>query len=133
MRVDMAIELEWNFLNMGWNEMTQFYMSEDLPLSYPTLNKATDDLQSRGYRNSFRVKEDYLHCNETDKNYAAGEVKIINHYRFEGFTNPSDQSAVYAIECADGEKGLLVIAYGPDVATETAEFLRKIDINEDVN
>ena len=45
------------------------------------------------------------------KEYQPNELLIIDSYRFEGMTNPGDQSTVFAIEAKDGTKGTMVMSY----------------------
>jgi hypothetical protein len=44
--------------------------------------------------------------------YAPDQVRVINFFRFEGFSDPDDNAVLYLIETADGLKGTLVDAYG---------------------
>jgi hypothetical protein len=40
------------------------------------------------------------------------QVKIINFFRFEGMSDPEDNSILYVIETDNGLKGTLIDAYG---------------------
>ena len=49
-------------------------------------------------------------------------------YRFEGMSDPDDNAVVYALEAADGTKGVIVDAYGTyaqNLDFELAEKLRR--------
>ena len=80
-----------------------------------------------GYKENFSVTEDKLQSLTTEKSYTAEEVKIVDFYRFEGQTDPSDDSILYVIEARDGAKGTLVDGYGPSSDADTSQFLLKVE------
>jgi hypothetical protein len=61
--------------------------------------------------------------------YPAQELEVVAFYRFEGDSNPDDNSILYAIETADGHKGLLVDAYGAYSGNIPREIVRKLRID----
>lgn len=80
--------------------------------SYDTLVEALNDLKQRGFTYDFNVNKDCISCGELNLSLSPEEFDIAETYRFEGDTNPSDQSVLYAIESNKGVKGVLVNAYG---------------------
>jgi hypothetical protein len=81
--------------------------------SYETLVDATIDLNKRGYTENLSLEGDTIQ--DKDKKIAmhAEDFEIKEFYRFEGATNPSDTSIVYAVESAKFNlKGILINAYG---------------------
>ena len=40
------------------------------------------------------------------------DVRIVDHYRFEGTSDPDDMSVIYALEARDGTRGTLTDAFG---------------------
>jgi hypothetical protein len=50
----------------------------------------------------------------------------MHFYRFEGESNPSDSSIVYALESSDGEKGTLVDGYGTSSDTHVTHFMQQV-------
>ena len=73
------------------------------------LNKVVDD----GYSEDFKVTKAGLQSATTHKLYSVDQVRVINFFRFEGFTDPDDNAVLYTIETDDGVKGTLIDAYGP--------------------
>jgi len=83
--------------------------TEDMRTLVSCLNKLTSD----GYTEDFKVSEMGLLSQQHEKIYQPSEVSIVNFYRFEGASDPADNSIIYVIETADGIKGTLIDAYGP--------------------
>ena len=87
------------------------------------LNKATSD----GYSENFRVTEKGLQSLETEKLYSPEEVHIVNFFRFEGASDPSDSAILYVIETHDGAKGTLTDAYGMYADAEVDKFIKEVE------
>ena len=56
------------------------------------------------------------------------DFEIVNFYRFEGMTDPGDETILYAIEEKGGRRGTLVNAYGPYADEPSAEMVRKLNV-----
>lgn len=80
--------------------------------SYETMVEALNALKTQGYTYDFNVKDDCIECTALNLRLKPDDFQVTHVYRFEGMTDPSDQSVVYAIESEDGVKGTLVNAYG---------------------
>ncbi|WP_127141152.1 phosphoribosylpyrophosphate synthetase [Flagellimonas marinaquae] len=81
--------------------------------SFTTLSEAINTLtQEDGYKEDFEAEETCIKALYSKREYQPSDLKIINSYRFEGMTNPSDESIVFTIEAKDGTKGTLVMSYG---------------------
>jgi len=108
---------------------------------YSDLVDATQDLKQRGYTSDFKIIDKpgsddeaeacQLESLTTGKVYDASQLKIREHYRFEGPSNPGDMSVVYAIECEGGEKGSVIDAFGTYSSRRLGEFFRNIPIDLD--
>jgi len=92
--------------------------------SYDTLSQAVNGLKERGYTIDFNLEENCLVCHE-DK-YDIEDFEITEMHRFEGDSNPSDESIIYAIESKDGKKGVLVSGYGISAEGMSAEMAKKL-------
>lgn len=79
---------------------------------YQTLVEALEDLKTRGYVNDFNLQSTCVECSDLDLRLHPQDFEIREVYRFEGMSNPDDNSVVYAIESNTGVKGVLVDAYG---------------------
>ena len=98
---------------------------------YATLSEAMASLKKEGYDHDFNQKGTHLECPQNEKNYDANKFTITHTYRFEGMTNPSDNSVLYAIEAEDGTKGQLVDAYGVYADSLTPEMIEKFRVQYD--
>ena len=96
---------------------------------YTSLSTAIEDLQNDGYTVDFNLVEDGIEAKSLKKQWKAGDLNVIKHYRFEGMTNPSDNSILYAIETNDNQKGLLVDNYGARDSMISKDMLDKLNVN----
>lgn len=98
--------------------------------SYETVSEAVNDLSKRGYTMEFLLKNDCLYCQTTQTELSPDEFSIDEVYRFEGITDPADETIVYAVSSTDGSlKGTLVDAYGTYADTASEELVSKLKIN----
>ena len=81
--------------------------------SYETLVDATIDLIKRGYTENLSLEGDTIQDKDKKISMGVDDFEIKEFYRFEGATNPSDTSILYAVESAKFNlKGILINAYG---------------------
>src|SRR3954469_1752947 len=92
-----------------------------------TLSSCINSLTTKGYETQFKVLKTGLKSLTTEKVYAPEEVKITNFYRFEGDSDPADNSILYAIETLTGEKGTLVDAYGAYSDPLVSAFIKEVE------
>jgi hypothetical protein len=97
-------------------------MNDDMRTLSSVLNKKVQD----GYKENFQVTEEGLKSLETEKIYKPGEVHIVNFFRFEGASDPSESAILYVIETDDGAKGTLTDAYGMYADPQIDEFLKEV-------
>ena len=95
---------------------------------YSTLSIAMEELKAEGYTYDFNQAEHHLECKELSTNYKPEDFTIVHTYRFEGMSNPDDNSVLYAIEAADGTKGQLVDAYGVYADSLSPEMIEKFRV-----
>jgi hypothetical protein len=99
--------------------------------AYDTLLEALNALKERGYTTDFNVAFDKLKCTASGVCLSPSEFEITEHHRFEGISNPADESAVYAIESKDHTmRGILVTAYGMYSEPLSDDLLQKLSVHE---
>ncbi|MBS1572780.1 MAG: phosphoribosylpyrophosphate synthetase [Bacteroidetes bacterium] len=81
--------------------------------SYGTLSETITALREEGYTLDFNLHEDCVVCNRTQNQLMSDEFEIDAIFRFDGLTDPDDESVIYAISSEKFKtKGLLVNGYG---------------------
>jgi hypothetical protein len=93
--------------------------------SMDTEDEVVARLHDEGYVHHFVIDDDRVRCPECDETVAAKAVHIDQTHRFEGPTNPGDESVAFAISNGPcGHRGVLVTGYGPNAPEEEAEGIR---------
>jgi hypothetical protein len=96
--------------------------------NYETLVDATNDLTKRGYTANLSLEGDTIDDKERDIHMGADDFEIDEFYRFEGASNPSDTSIVYAINSPKNNlKGVLVNAYGAYADNSESAIFAKLN------
>lgn len=98
--------------------------------SYDTLSQAMNKLKEQGFNYEFDFKDAHLCCASENRAFGSDDLKIVEVHRFEGITNPDDNSILYAVEATDGLKGL-VDAYGIYADPEKTKFMSSVKIVEE--
>jgi len=99
----------------------------ELPESFGTLSETLNGLIKLGYTHDFNIQEECLVCNQTNESLQPDEFKIDKVYRFEGATNPDDQSILYAISSLQFHMlGTLVNGYGISADEEVSKLIKKL-------
>lgn len=94
--------------------------------AYDTLSEALDGLNKRGYTIGFNMQSDSVYCKALGKSFKPEDFEIVEFYRFEGNTDPGDESIVYALKTKSGHQGVLVDAYGLYSDPLTTEMVQKL-------
>lgn len=97
--------------------------------SYDTLIEAIQDLKELGYTYDFNLMDSHIHCKDISTNFGPDDFNVSAVFRFEGMSNPSDNSILYVIETLTGIKGLLLDSYGVYSGEISDELLQKLKIN----
>jgi|SRR5690606_13616833 len=96
---------------------------------YASTSVAIDNLRKDGFTVDFNLAENCIICG-SDK-YDVDDFEIVQVYRYEGMSDPSDESTVYGIQSKDGLKGILVTAYGMYTDSMSTALLRKLALKDD--
>ena len=72
---------------------------------------------------------DKIICSDNKICLDPNEFEIVEVFRFEGDSNPSDEDVVYAIESKDGSvKGTMTSAYGMYADAVSNEMIQKFNV-----
>lgn len=107
------------------------YFSPDQKIEMTTLSRVLEKLRIKKIDNEFQITPLGFTAGNS-KYYQPEELNIIRTYRFEGESDPDDNSVIYIIEANDGLVGYSIDAYGAysDHNGDYDDFLRKIPIEE---
>src|SRR5687767_11147916 len=96
---------------------------------YNTLSEAIEDLKRRGYREDFNLRPDCIECASLSLALHPENFTVDEFHRFEGMSNPDDNSIIFAISSKDGVKGTLLDAYGVYAENLSETIIRKLSIH----
>jgi len=98
---------------------------------YENLVDALKDLKKRGFATDFNIAFDKIECQATGTCLSPSQFEIVEHYRFESDTNPSDSSVIYAVQSQDGTlKGTIINAYGMYSDAVSDHMIQKLKVHE---
>jgi hypothetical protein len=91
---------------------------------YDTISEAINQLRAEGYDTDFVYSKGVLKAGETE--FKVDELVIEDLYRYEGDSDPADESAVFALAAVTGTKGIFVTGYGPSVEDGAEELIKHL-------
>ena len=92
---------------------------------YDTVSQAVNGLKERGYTMDFNLASNCIHCEGQELD--PKDFEIAEVYRFEGISDPADESVVFAIESKTGLRGILVNAFGVYSEPLSDEMVKKLN------
>lgn len=99
--------------------------------SYPTLSDAIRELQKQGYTTDFNYILKQGSDDELKRKWEAGTFEAVKVYRYEGMSNPDDNSILYVIEGKDSTKGILVDNYSGTEDQVPIAMLKRLNVTHD--
>jgi hypothetical protein len=100
-----------------------------------TLIERLNALKELGYTYDFNLTAHALEVHKDEGIKLAlspDDFSIVDVFRFEGMSNPSDSSILYVIESCDGLKGTLVSSYGMYSDAMSNEMIKKLDTRSSI-
>jgi hypothetical protein len=95
-----------------------------------TVTGTLKDLKARGYTVDFNIAFDKIICMDDKICLNPDEFEIVEVFRFEGDSNPSDEDVVYAVESKDGlTKGTITSAFGMYADSVSAALIQKLSMH----
>ena len=93
-----------------------------------TLAEAMNRLQERGYTEAFRVENAELVAARAGRSFRPEDVEVDEVLRFEGESNPSDMSILFAISVpGDDIRGTWSSSYGAEMSAGDSEVARRLE------
>ena len=95
---------------------------------YETMVEALNVLKQEGYTYDFNIYNNTLRSSQSDITLSPEDFEIVKVYRFEGMSDPSDNSILYAIKSINHDiKGTFVNAYSVYSDEIAEDLLRKLN------
>jgi len=108
-------------------ENNDFMENNDLIPHMKSLSLLSNKMVLEGYVDDFKITDGGLKSIKTGKIYEPHQINVINFFRFEGQSDPNDNSILYQIETFDGLKGTVVDAYGAYADRKLSEFMNNVE------
>ena len=94
-----------------------------------TLSEALQRLTAAGYTDDYQAESGGLRSRSIGTVHPAEQFRIDEVVRFEGDSDPSDESAVFALTSqGDGTKGTYTVTYGPMMDSLDAVMVGRLDL-----
>ena len=100
------------------------------PVEMNTLSQILEKLRQKGLDNEIKMTDHgKMQGVGFNKIYSPEDLSIIKTYRFEGDSDPADETIVYAISSVNKHlKGTLINAYGVYADTVSDELIEKLKV-----
>lgn len=93
-----------------------------------TLSETINILRTEeGYDEDFNLLDEHLEIKSKNEKLGPDDFTVDQVFRFEGESNPSDNSILYAITTSSGHKGVLVDGYGYSSGQVSDEMMKKLN------
>ena len=100
-----------------------------------TLVETLEQLKREGFTYDFNLTAHALEVHNEEGiqlTLSPDDFNIVKIFRFEGMTNPSDESILYAIESNTGLKGTILSSYGMYADAMSNEMIKKLDTRSSI-
>lgn len=99
--------------------------------SMDTLVDRMQQLQAAGWVAQFSVSEGAVRCDECGCSASPEEATVDEVFRFEGESDPADESILFAMTMPCEHRGALPATYGKDTAPEIGDVLTRLRLRRD--
>ncbi len=90
-----------------------------------TLSQAMNALNKEGFKESFKATDKGVEALSAKQTYKPQALKIVHRFRFDGMTNPADDTELLALVADDGTKGTMTISYSAE-SNHNDDIIRQI-------
>ena len=96
-----------------------------------TMSERMRQLDGAGWNEQLIVDDGLLTCGNCGGTAAPEDVQVNEVYRFEGASDPGDESILFAISMPCGHRGTFPAAYGKDTAPDVADVVTRLRLTRD--
>lgn len=104
------------------------------PIEMTTLSQVLEKLRQKGIESEIKLNEDKQMASEQlGKTYEPEDLLIFKTFRFEGDSDPADNSVLYLVEDTQGKISYILDTYGAysdHEGPEFDDFIKKIPTDE---
>ncbi len=90
---------------------------------YATVLEALEILKKNGFEYDFNINDEEIVSNPD-------HFEIVEIYRYEGMSNPDDESTVYGIKSKSGQKGVYVAGFSANSTKQADKVLIDLSIKD---
>ncbi len=101
-------------------------MEKEMKTPVEMINK----LREKQFLYDFEIIDGRFICKETNESFLPGDLIIEKTYRYEGDSDPSDATIIYAISSSTGTKGIIMDAYGAYANAKISEAIKQVPVKE---
>jgi hypothetical protein len=99
-------------------------------MAIETLSEALQRLSAAGYTDDYRAVRYGLRSRSSGTIHSPEQFQIEEVVRFEGESDPSDESAIFALTyIGDGTKGTYTVAFGPMMDSLDADMVGRLPLS----
>lgn len=99
----------------------------EMPHYRTPLTYRIECLCAQGYDNEFQITDEGLKNLKTGEVFQPTDIKIVEHQRFEGMSDPDDMAILYIIQTKSGVKGTVVDAFGTYGDGNLMAFMNQVE------
>jgi len=92
---------------------------------FNTLCEATNALAKEGYSADFIAGDTHIVDSKTKVEYTPKDLEIVGHHRFEGMSNPQDDTVIFALQASDGNRGTLIMSHSAE-HSQNVDLIKRI-------
>jgi hypothetical protein len=95
-------------------------------MAMETVTEAIQRLRRAGYLDEYGADRKGLKSQGRNRVFSPETFHVDEIVRFEGESDPGDESAIFALTSEDGTKGTYTVAFGPLMDALDVEVVRKL-------
>ena len=92
------------------------------------INQLLSHLRSKGFDKTFDLNDQLLYCLQTSRWYSPQELELVEYHRIAASNAPDSGRIVFAINCHDGDKGILNVPLKEFAGVKLLKFMDQIKV-----
>lgn len=84
-------------------------------------------LKDIGYSQEYQITEEGLQNLDTGNIFQPSQIKIMDHFRYEGASDSKAMAVLYTLVANNGEKGIVIDAFGTYGSQDLMKFIKQVE------